>query len=175
MAEANRIKRVRREFVPAQCPLTAGEQSAEVLLDFVSRRLEPEAAAVFQKHVDLCPACQAFVGTQSAVWQALDAFEAMPVSEDFDRKLWARIEREEREPWWKRISGFDAIWKPAIAVAAMALVMLGLWMRPAPPPAGTASHAEMNLDVEQIDRTLEDMEMLRELGLVAEAGSARQM
>lgn len=174
MAEANRKREAWRNSAPAECPLTAGEQNAEMLLDFVSRRLDPAAAAIFERHVALCPACQAFVETQSAVWSALDAFETMPVSEDFDRKLWAKIEREVREPWWKRFLGFDAIWKPAIPVAAMALLAIGLWMRPGPETTALTS-SEMNLDVEQIDRTLEDMEMLRELGLVADAGSARQM
>lgn len=132
-------------------------------------------AAIFERHVALCPACQAFVETQSAVWSALDAFEAMPVSEDFDRKLWAKIELEDRAPWWRRVFQFDAIWKPAIPVAAMALVVVGLWMKPGDATSpGPVTKAEMGLDVEQIDRALEDMEMLRELGFT-EAGSARHM
>ncbi len=169
MAEGNRKREPRGRAASTECPLTAGEQNAEVLLDYVSRRLEPEMAAIFERHVALCPACQAFVETQSAVWSALDAFEAMPVSEDFDRKLWAKIELEERAPWWRRVFQFDAIWKPAIPVAAMALIAVGLWMKPGEMPV-----ADANLDVEQIDRALEDMEMLRELGLT-EANSARHM
>ena len=32
----------------------------------------------------------------------MDAYEAMPVSMDFDRKLWAKIDAEDAQPWWQR-------------------------------------------------------------------------
>lgn len=166
MAEANRKREALRSPGGTVCPLTAGEQNADLLLDYVSRRLAPETAEIIDRHVAICPACTAFVETQSAVWDALDAFETMPVSEDFDRKLWAKIEREDCQPWWRRILSFDALWKPAIPLAAMALIAVGLWMRPdsGAPNGMPVTKAESRIDVDQIDRTLEDMEMLRELG-----------
>lgn len=162
----------------SRCPITTGEENAELLLDYVSRKLEPELMEAFSRHVRVCPACQEFTAAQTAVWDALDAFEAEPVSEGFDRGLWAKIEERESLPWWRRGWNWMSsmpVWQPAIPVAAMALLAVGLWVQPGGDSLpGTVTKAEANLDAEQIDRALEDLEMLRELGLT-EAGAPRQM
>jgi hypothetical protein len=162
----------------SKCPLASGQEDAELLLDYVSRKLEPELMDVFSRHVAACAACREFTVAQTAVWEALDAFEAEPVSEDFDRALWAKIEQQESRRWWRR--GWDwltsaPLWQPAIPVAAMLLVAVGLWVQPGSDPAGGAvTKAEASLDAEQIDNTLEDLEMLQQFGLT-ESGAPRQM
>jgi hypothetical protein len=110
------------------CPLHVKE-GAEILLDYCSQRMDPDRAAEFRLHVADCGDCQQVVEAQESVWNALDAYEAVPVSMDFDRKLWARIEAEDSQSWWQRswarIADGPAIgwtsflfsWKPMLGAA----------------------------------------------------------
>lgn len=171
MAEANR-KREQRRMDAMVCPLTAGEQNADILLDYCNRKLEPELAAILESHMAKCAACEAFTATQTFVWNALDSYEALPVSDEFDRTLWAKIEAEDRKPWWKQAwyrltADGMAVWQPAVPVALVLLVAVGLLMRPNHTPPvneGQILKAEaVHVDVEQVETALQDLEMLRQL------------
>jgi anti-sigma factor RsiW len=179
MAEANRKQYMNtRPFAFTECPLISGEENADILLDYCNRKLDPALAELFEQHMESCAACRAFSESQSAVWNALDAFEAMPISPDFDRRLFERIERDEQRSWWTRLrnrlalSG-TSIWKPAIPIAALALLAAGIWMRPAPTSIEVIEPTKMatmdRVDPEQIDAAVEDMEMLRQVGVVEAA------
>ena len=74
-----------------KCPMETRE-NAQLLLDYCTRKLEPESAAALERHIAVCGACRKFASGQRAVWQALDAWEAAPVSADFDSRLYRRIE-----------------------------------------------------------------------------------
>ena len=63
------------------CPM---EKSAE-LLAFSTHKLAAPEAAPIEQHLETCAACRELVNNQRAVWQALDAWEAPPVTADFDR------------------------------------------------------------------------------------------
>ena len=80
------------------CPLETRD-NAQLLLDYCTRKLEPESVAILERHMALCSACREFAGRQRAVWDALDSWEAAPVSPDFDSRLYRRI--EDRVPWWE--------------------------------------------------------------------------
>lgn len=181
MAETSRRRAMSKAFDFGVCPLSSVAENADWLLDYCSRRLDPELTALFERHMAQCAACQSFVGSQSALWRALDAYEACQVSEDFDRNLLERLGRSPRPSLfshlWDRLTAFGtAPWRPLIPVAAALVFAVGLWMRPdssALAPAATASKAEL-FDVEQMERTLEDMEMLRQLG-VEDGSNPQQM
>jgi hypothetical protein len=179
MAEANRKQYMNtRPFAFTECPLISGEENADILLDYCNRKLDPALAELFEQHMESCAACRAFSESQSAVWNALDAFEAMPISPDFDRRLFERIERDEQGSWWSRFwrpftfSG-SSIWKPAIPVVVLALLAAGIWMRPSPTNTEVTEPTKMatmdRVDPEQIDAAVEDMEMLRQVGVVEAA------
>jgi anti-sigma factor RsiW len=144
------------------CPVQAKE-NAEVLLAYCARTLEAEAAAAFERHLEHCEHCRSMAQAQQAVWAALDAWEAAEVPEDFDRRLYKRIEAEAANPWWKRMVPDRRMlaWKPAfgLAAAGMAVFAIALMRSPeVPPPSPSAD----SIDVEQVERTLEDLEMLRQ-------------
>jgi hypothetical protein len=171
MAEASRKMDNNRRFELNQCPLIDGEANADVLLDYCNRKLAPELSSLLEQHMEQCPACAAFAESQKAVWSALDAFEALPVSQDFDRKLMARIEREGQGGWsafWHRITdGGVSLWRPAVPLAAALLLAVGLWIQPGIfAPAPTAA-----VDAEQLETALEDLEMLRQLATVETAAT----
>jgi len=145
-----------------------GKKGAEVLLDYVARKLDSARAAEFEKHMESCGDCRRAVNAQREVWGALDQWTAAPVSADFDARLYARIAREEAAPVWQRWLRrvFQpavpvAIWKPAVPLAAAcAVLVFGFLVRM--PQAGdtTKQIRAERVDIEQVERTLEDLEML---------------
>jgi hypothetical protein len=157
-------------------------ENADLLLKFVAGRLDSEAQVRLNRHLDVCPACREFAGGQKAVWDSLDAWEMAPVSPDFDRRLYARIQGE--VSWWNRIlapfrppqirKGWPiaaAAW--LVLVAGIVVVDRSIMVRPA--PRKTSIQVE-SLRPDQAQNAIEDMEMLQEInGLVGPASAASKM
>ena len=148
------------------CPLETRE-NAQLLLDYCTRRLEAEPAAALERHIAMCGACREFAQGQRAVWEALDDWEAAPVSADFDRRLYRRI--EVRVSWWEllvRRFRPRPQWRrlPAAAMVCMLLIAGVMLDRsavsPAPSPGDTAQVE--SVQPEQVERTLDAMEVLDE-------------
>jgi anti-sigma factor RsiW len=145
-----------------KCPIETGE-TAETLLAYASRKLDAGTAAVLEKHMEICPACREFAAGQRAVWEALDVWEAAPVSSDFDRRLYRRI--AERVSWWELLIRplRPAMARRFVAVAAVACTVLLaslLLDRPVgPPPAPAAAQVEA-VQPDQVEHALDDMDML---------------
>jgi hypothetical protein len=147
-----------------QCPVRNAEH-AEILLDYCAGKLPPETLASFDLHKETCAECQDFCARQQAAWTALDVWEPEPVSENFDRALYARIEAFESRSWWKRWA-----WRPALSLgAACAAMAVALFIQTPvhqPKAAAPAMHDTTRvetLEPEQLERTLEDLEMLKQL------------
>src|SRR6476619_6436551 len=108
-----------------RCPIET-QENAELLLSYSARRLDPESAAILEAHMELCPACREFRAGQRALWEALDQWEARPVSLDFDRRLYRRIAEQEQMSWWARL--FTPLRpmfvRPALPLAATACLVL---------------------------------------------------
>src|SRR5947209_15191080 len=113
------------------CPIQ--HDNAEILLDYCARKLNPNTLALLEQHMQNCAECRNFANAQSQVWNALDDWAAMPVSMDFDRRLYARIEEHEKSSWWKKIASHEFFqpfgWRPAMpVVTACATVALAVWL-----------------------------------------------
>lgn len=146
-----------------ECPVRARENAA-VLLDYCAGKLDPPAAAVLERHLEQCEACRGWLKDQQAVWTALEAWEAAPVSLDFDRRLYRRIEQEQR-PAWRRLA-----WRPAFSLALASLVVLAALLIRPPKPVDRPHQAQVEtLDADRLERTLDDMEMLRQLSAAPSA------
>lgn len=147
-----------------QCPIQSGE-NAELLLTYCARNLDPETQRILERHITQCPQCRAFAEQQKAVWEALDAWEALPVSPDFDQRLYRRIEAAGQSA---RPAGWLA-WVPRplpLAAASVVLAAVLLLRAPERPAAPEADQVEL-LEVERAELALEDIEMLRTLNLLA--------
>ena len=160
-----------------RCPIEA-QENAELLLSYSARRLNPESAAILEAHMELCPACREFRDGQRALWEALDQWEARPVSLDFDRRLYRKIAEQEQMSWWARL--FTPLRpmfvRPALPLAATACLVLVagfIGVDPGTVTAPVAVEAPQVREVEQIENALDDLDMLRQFDLVAatEAGS----
>ena len=160
-----------------RCPIET-QENAELLLSYSARRLDPESTSILEAHMERCPACREFRDGQRALWEALDEWEARPVSPDFDRRLYRRIDEQDRMSWWAHIFGplRPAFLRPALPLAATAclVVVAGfLTVEPGRIAAPVAVESQQVREAEQVERALDDLEMLRQfdLGAAAEDGS----
>jgi hypothetical protein len=133
--------------------------------------------------VENCARCGDFLEQQAAVWDALDEWEPMPsVSMDFNRRLWQRIDAAASAPWYRGL--FDTLraasWKPAFPVAAAILAIAGGFLldhqghRQVAPQAAVPGVSITEAD--QLERTLDDIQLLRQLDSVpAPNGASKTM
>ena len=153
-----------------QCPIQTADQS-HILLDYCARKLSLEMTATLELHMRSCEACTKFAAAQQQVWSALDTWKDIPASDEFDRSLYGRIDQHEQSSWWKRLwtSGTASFgWKPAMPVAAACLTaaIVLLYTPAAPPVAPLYENSKTEtIEPEQVERNLEDLEMLKQLSI----------
>ena len=150
------------------CPIKSKENT-EWLLDYSAGRLDRERAGVVAQHMESCPDCAHFIQSQQVVWNALGEWEPKPVSSDFDGRLYRMIDQKERRSWVSRLfQPLQPLWRPLVPVgAACLLIVVGLVLR-TPDAAVGPVHPQTRveaIETEQVERTLDDMQMLRELEL----------
>jgi anti-sigma factor RsiW len=148
------------------CP-SRTQENLGILLDYVAGRLDSVNAASLEAHMATCPECAEFGHRQTMVWDALDAWEPAPVSLDFNRRLWQRIDAMESAPWYRRFADFMRLtsWKPAIPLTVAALVIAAgfLFDHPARNTAPSAPTAAMQqTEVDQVQQTLDDIQLLHQ-------------
>ncbi|HLY19789.1 MAG TPA: zf-HC2 domain-containing protein [Bryobacteraceae bacterium] len=146
----------------------------EMLVAYAAGELDVEAASALERHLAECPACASLATEQATVWKALDAWEAPPVSPDFDRRLYRRIANEVHLSWWERIvRPFRPVaLRQLIPVTATAglLLMAGLVLRHQGMVAPPQARAE-TVHAEQVESTLDDLELLRQFAPASSAES----
>lgn len=152
------------------CPLlTKSSTHGELLLDYTAGRLEgaerANERARLELHMEECPACQSFRMEQAAVWDALDIWEPAPVSSDFNRRLWQKIETSAARPWYQSLG--DSLrfgnWKPLVPLTAAILVIAAGFIFDH--PSGRNSGMTIR-EADQVEQTLDDMELLHQLDVV---------
>ncbi|MGA2271855.1 MAG: zf-HC2 domain-containing protein [Bryobacteraceae bacterium] len=149
-----------------KCPIETRE-NAELLLAYCTRELDAESTAILERHMEICPACREFSSGQRAIWEALDAWEAAPVTLDFDRRLYRRIDRE--VSWWQLLMRplRPALVRQGLSIAAAAclVVMAGVLLQhpaSAPPAAQPRSAQVEAFEPDQVEPALDAMHMLGE-------------
>lgn len=133
-------------------------------------------------HLLECGSCaEAFAG-QSALWNRLDAWTVPEVSSSFNRELYAKIDAAATEPWYDRVAAQMKAWfaQPALALAAAALVLVGgFTIDHSGIRSRFVSSAQMSTvhapsvqvstsEADQVEKTLDDIEMLRQFDLAVE-------
>ena len=173
------------------CPLQNNE-GAELVLDYCAQKLDPDAVISYERHIANCADCARVVEAQRSVWDALDSYERLPaVSEDFDEKLWARIEQAEGRSWWRKLLdgpalGWNSVfsWKPAMVTASACAAVLAVMVVVQQPSGNVVDNSpvekamiERTLDIDQVEGSIEDLDLLKQLGVVDDqpaAGSPQQ-
>ena len=159
-----------------QCPLKTGD--TDLLLDdaagTLSRRgLDAITMAALSEHMETCADCLAFRAEQKSVWGALDLWEPAPVSQDFNRRLWHRIENAAAAPWYARLADSlrMASWKPLIPLTAAILVIAGGFLLDH--PGAPKTHDVTIIEADQVEQTLDDIQLLRQLDLTTTQGGSQ--
>lgn len=161
------------------CPIERDE--TDLLLDdaagtLARRGLHAEVAAELAEHMKTCPACTAFRRDQKAVWDALDLWEAPPVSADFNRRLWQRIDAAAAVPWYRNVAESLRIanWKPMIPLTAALLLVVGGFLLDHPRAKTTAAPDSVSIvEADQVEQTLDDIQLLRQLDMAPAAGNSK--
>jgi anti-sigma factor RsiW len=144
------------------CPLQ--QEEANLLLDYSAGRLDAARAGALALHMETCPKCASFRDEQTAVWNALDLWEPAPVSVDFNRQLWQRIEAAAAAPWYQRLgeSLRFANWKPVIPLTAAILVIATGFLLDHPGAQSPAPGVSVT-EADQVEQTLDDIQLLQQL------------
>lgn len=164
-----------------KCPCQSGD--AERLLDYCSGKVDPSTLPELELHVAACTECGPVVKAQRSVWDALESWAEVPVTADFNRRLFAAIAAEEAQhsalvkwmrSWVARWSPFS--WRPALPVAAVCATLLAAFLIQTPAVQMQQATRDSQVksekvDVEQVEWALDDLEMLNKLsdGLSASA------
>jgi anti-sigma factor RsiW len=149
------------------CPLLDKSASAhqELLLDYTAGRLDSPTRSAdkarLERHMAECSACAAFRIEQTAVWEALDLWQPAPVSFDFNRRLWQRIENTASRPWYMSVAESIqfANWKPMLPLTAAILVIAAGFMFDHPASKSVVRGMTMR-EADQVEQTLDDMDLL---------------
>jgi len=148
-----------------RCPLENGT-AAELILAYSARTLDAERHAAFEGHMISCAGCRELAAAQQAVWSALDSWTPEPISSNFDEKLYRRILLEEQSRWWQRLFRADWSLRPAMPVAAACGVLIAAFLLRSPEPIpAPRSSSQPKLRIEQVERALDDIDMLKQLGV----------
>jgi hypothetical protein len=67
-----------------KCPLKS-DQSAELVVGYGARTLDPDATAAFERHMLCCDSCREAGEMQKIVWAALDQWRDVVASVVMDR------------------------------------------------------------------------------------------
>lgn len=151
-----------------KCPIET-QENAEWLLEYSAGKLDAGRTAIFEDHVRTCHACRKFAEGQRAVLSALDSWEAPPVSPDFDRRLYQRIETEVR--WWDLMMRpfRPLLFRQGLPIAATAALVLAaglIWQQPPKiSPSALPQSAQVQVESmprEQVEHALDEMDLMRE-------------
>ena len=149
------------------CPIKT-QENTEWLLEYSAGRLDNERRALVARHMETCPECARFVEAQQRVWHALSQGEPPAVSAGFDRRLYHRIEGQ-RASWMERLFGpLRPLWRPVVPLAAACLLIVAGVVLHTPQASLEPADARVSvekIEPEQVERNLDDMQMLRELVL----------
>jgi anti-sigma factor RsiW len=150
------------------------EEHPDHLLAYAAGKLPVEAAAKLELHMKSCAECAAAGKAQKAVWNVLDAWQPGPVSADFDRRLYARIEAAESASMVTRIVRSvrelfrPVLAQPAFALSAATLVIVAGFVLDHPGKMSISANnhpSAIRVDqaaLEQVESTLDDIDMLHQ-------------
>ena len=114
-----------------QCPTQNGKDP-DVLLRYCAGQMDAAESVTVRVHLGDCRTCREWVEAQQNLWSTLDALDEVEISPDFNRRLYQRLDAENREPvalQWARMFAARWLpfsWKPVIPVAAACVMLIAV-------------------------------------------------
>jgi anti-sigma factor RsiW len=146
------------------------EDRIDVLLDYTAGRLDDARRARLEAHMAECEECAEFRAEQGELWRALDRYETPEISAGFNRGVWQKIDAAAAEPWYACFGrGLrEGAWKPVFPLAAAAaLVAAGFLFDHHEGKASSQIALVSAAEAEQVQITLEDLQLLQNLNTTA--------
>lgn len=141
------------------CPME--ERNPELLVAYAAGRLDSETGVLVERHLADCAECREAAAAQASLWKALDFWEAPPVSLDFDQRLYRRISEERRQPWWERAFRPLPLRTVVPVTATACLLIVAGWLLDHPGKFTQIGAHKEKVRVEQVERTLDDLDLLQ--------------
>lgn len=140
--------------------------AAELVIGYAAGTLDPATTADFEAHLESCQSCRELAAQQQAVWSSLEHWKPLPVSPDFDQKLFRRIAEDPQGVWWRQLLPPSWSLVPVLPVAAAAAVLFAAFLlkEPAHFLAPAAEGQPRPRIEQQVQRALDDMDMLTQIG-----------
>jgi anti-sigma factor RsiW len=147
-----------------ECPKNG--DSAALIIAYTAGTLDAGNAAAFERHLESCANCRQMALEQRVVWSALDELPPVQVSSNFDAKLYKRIAEEQQMAWWLRWFRAEWPWRPAMPVAAVCMALIvAFLLKNSGAVVAPPEQTQPKLQIEQVERALDDMEMLKQAGV----------
>lgn len=150
------------------------EQMEPKWIAYLDGRVSARERREVDLHLAACAACRARVEGLRGVWKVLEETPAPEPSAWFDAQLRQRIAAEPPPGVWSRL----AVWlpQPRLALASLALLLVGIWAGTAtrsklPAPAATnpvAMSEDQNFRMIKNMQVLENYEVLKDLNALNE-------
>ncbi len=163
------------------CPAHDSGKSG-IFVSYAAGTLSGVELEALERHLEVCAECRREAAAQREVWAALDVWTPAPVPPDFDSRLYERIAAEGSRRWWHFAlrPEFSFRFRAAAPVAAACLTLLVALLLRAPqaprpaalPPAAAVSTAPVKIDADQVERSLDDIEMLKQMGFAADGSDS---
>ena len=147
-----------------ECPIEKRD-GAELMIAYGAGRLAPETEFALERHMEACAKCREIARAQKEVWSSLDSWTPAPVSPNFDERLYQRIATEEENKWWRRLFHANWSWRPAMPVAAACAALIAAFLLKGPANNEPLPPQTPQTQIEQVERALDDMEMLKQLSV----------
>ena len=144
----------------------------ELVMAYTAGTLEPETQIAMERHMSQCQDCREMTARPQAVWAALDDWKPAPVSPDFNARLFQRISEDAAVAWWRRPFRYHWSWlfRPAVPVAAAcAALVLAFLINPSAPKHEAPTSSQQGVSIEQVERALDDMDLLKQISAPAPA------
>jgi len=149
-----------------ECPIES-KGGAELIVAYGAGTLAPQARFTLERHMEVCAKCREIAEAQRDVWLALDSWSPVPVSSGFNETLYHRIAAEPGKKWWQRPLQVQWSWRPAMSVAVACAALIAVFLLKGPTQRQTPSQPTQPPPIEQVERALDDMDMLNQLGVTA--------
>jgi len=138
------------------------------LISYLDGRASVRERREVDQHLASCAACRARVEGFRGVWRVLDETPATDPSGWFDARLRRRIAAEPPPGFWMRLAAW--LPQPRLALASLALIVVGFWVAMAPRPSihspapnAVAVNDEQNFRVIKNMQVLENFDVLKDL------------
>ena len=154
-----------------ECPLKSGK-AFELMMSYTAGTLEPEKQIELERHLPICEECRKAAAAQKAMWEALDVWRPAAISDDFGARLYQRIAEEEASPAWRMLfrMPWGSLFRPAVPVAAACgALMIAFIVKDPLIRHHSSSTVQQKISIEQVERALDDMDMLKQLSAPAPA------